>query len=86
MLHQGIGLQLSLIGKQPLVHLPSFSLFLRTPERLGSFAGLLVNRLERKVARDIFELSGRNVCLFNLWQRLTDVAGTEGSLVVGEFD
>jgi hypothetical protein len=45
-----------------------------------------MNGLEWKVTRDIFELSGCNVLLLDLWQRLTDVAGTEGSLVVGEVD
>ena len=86
MLLQRLGLQLLLIGEQALVHLPAFPLIVGTPKRLGGFAGKFVNRLQREVARHIFELPRRNVFLLELWQRLTDVSGTEGSLVVGEFD
>src|SRR3989442_881250 len=86
MLLQRLGLQLLLIGEQALVHLLAFPLIVGTPKRLGGFAGKFVNRLQREVARHIFELPRRNVILLELGQRLTDVSGTEGSLVVGEFD
>jgi hypothetical protein len=83
---QRLGLQLLLMGEQAVVHRLAFPLFIGTPERLGGFAGKLMNRLQGKVAGDIAELPRRNVCLLELWQRLTDVSGTEGSLVIGEFD
>jgi hypothetical protein len=45
-----------------------------------------VDHFQREVARHIFELPRRNVFLLELWQRLTDVATTEGSLVISELD
>ena len=83
---QRLGLKLLLRGEQAFVHLPAFPLLVRTPKRLGSFAGQLVDILQRKILGDILQLSGLNVFFRKLWQRLTDVSGTEGSLVVGEFD
>lgn len=86
MLLQRLGLQQLLIVEQALVHRLAFALVVGTPKRLRGFAGKLVNRLQREVARHIFELPRRNVFFLDLWQRLTDVSATEGSLVVGEFD
>jgi hypothetical protein len=86
MLHQRLGLQQLLIVEQAFVHRLAFPLVVGTPKRLGGFAGKRVNRLQRKVARHIFELPRRNVRFLDLWQRLTDVSATEGSLVVSEFD
>ena len=86
MLLQGLGLQLLLIGEQAVVHRPAFALLIGTPKGLRGFAGKRVDRLQREVARHIFELPRRNVLFLELWQRLTDVSATEGSLVVGEFD
>ena len=86
MLLQRLGLQLLLIGEQLVMHRPAFPLFVGTPKRLGGFAGKRVDRLQREVARHIFELPRRNIFFLELWQRLTDVSATEGSLVVGEFD
>jgi len=75
-----------LMGEQAVMHFPAFALFVRTPKRLGGFAGQLVDILQREILGDIFQLPGLNVCLRKLGQRLTDVSGTEGSLVVGEVD
>src|SRR5438874_7755792 len=86
MLRQRLGLQQLLIVEQALVHRLAFSLVVGTPKRLGGFAGKRVDRLQREVARHIFELPRRNVRFLELWQRLTDVSATEGSLVVSEFD
>ncbi len=86
MLLQRLGLQLLLIVEQALVHRLAFPLVVGTPKRLGGFAGKRVHGLQREVARHIFELPRRNVFFLELWQRLTDVSATEGSLVVGEFD
>ena len=86
MLLQRLGLQQQLIVEQALVHCLAFSLVVGTPKRLRGFAGKGVDRLQREVARHIFELPRCNVFFFELWQRLTDVSATEGSLVVGEFD
>ena len=86
MLLQRFGLQLLLIGEQLVMHRPAFPLFVGTPKRLGGFAGKLVNRLQREVARHILQLARLNVFFLELWQRLTDVSGTEGSLVVGACD
>ena len=84
--HQRLGLELLLMGEQAVMHFPAFALFVRTPKRLGGFAGQLVDILQREILGDIFQLPGLNVCLRKLGQRLTDVSGTEGSLVVGEVD
>lgn len=86
MVPQRLGLQLLLIGEQAVVHVPAFALLVGTPIRLGGFASKLVDRLQGKVAGDIAQLPRRNVFFLQLGQRLTDVSGTEGSLVVGEFD
>jgi len=86
MLLQCLRLQQLLIVEQALVHRLAFPLVVGTPKRLGGFAGKRVDRLQREVARHIFELPRHNVFFLELWQRLTDVSATEGSLVVGEFD
>jgi len=86
MLLQGLGLQQLLIVEQALVHRLAFPLVVGTPKCLGGFAGKRVDRLQREVARHILELPRHNVLFLELWQRLTDVSATEGSLVVGEFD
>ena len=65
---------------------PPFPLVVGTPKRLGGFASKLVDGLQREIASHIFELPRLNVYFLELWQRLTDVSATEGSLVVGEFD
>ena len=83
---QRLGLELLLLDKQAVMHLPAFALLVRTPERLRGFAGQLVHILQRKILGDILQLSGLNVFFCKLWQRLTDVSGTEGSLIVSEFD
>jgi hypothetical protein len=83
---QRLGLELLLLGKQAVMHLPAFALLVRAPERLRGFAGQLVHILQRKILGDILQLSGLNVFFCKLWQRLTDVSGTEGSLIVREFD
>ena len=75
-----------MIVEQALVHRLAFPLVVGTPKCLGGFAGKRVDRLQREVARHILELPRRNVLFLELWQRLTDVSATEGSLVVGEFD
>ena len=83
---QRLGLELLLLDKQAVMHLPAFALLVRTPERLRGFAGQLVHILQRKILSDILQLSGLNVFFCKLWQRLTDVSGTERSLIVSEFD
>ena len=85
-LPQRLGLELLLIGEQAVVHLAAFPLCAGTPKRLGGFAGQRVDRLQREGARHLCELARRNGGLLKLGQRLTDVSGTEGSLVVGAFD
>ena len=75
-----------MILKEPSVHLPVLSLVSRTVGGLRRLEGILVDRLQGKVADDVFELAGLDIVLLDLWQRLTDVAGAEGSLVVGEVD
>jgi hypothetical protein len=83
---QCLWLQLLLIGEQAAVHVPAFPLFVGTPKRLGGFASQLVNILQGEVPGDIAQLPRLNVFFRKLWQRLTDVSGTEGSLIVGEVD
>ena len=45
-----------------------------------------MDRIQWEVTRHIFQLPRLNVLFLKLWQRLTDVSGTEGSLVIGELD
>src|SRR5262249_31927247 len=68
------------------MHFPAFLLLVCTPNRLGGFAGKLVDTLQGEILGNISQLSCLNVFFRKLWQRLTDVSGTEGSLIVSEFD
>ena len=68
------------------MHLPEFSLFACAVGCLGGLECLFVDRFQGKVAGDIFQLAGLDVLAVDLGQRLTDVAGAEGSLVIGEVD
>jgi len=68
------------------MHLPEFCLFACAVGCLGGFECLFVDRFQRKVADDILQLSGLDILPLDLGQRLTDVAGAEGSLVIGEID
>src|SRR3972149_6919246 len=68
------------------MHLPEFSLVACAVGRLGRFESIFVDRLQGKVTDDIFQLAGLDVLAVDLGQRLTDVAGAEGSLVIGEVD
>ena len=45
-----------------------------------------MDTLQREILGHILQQACLNVFFRKLWQRLTDVSGTEGSLVVGEFD
>src|SRR5713101_829196 len=75
-----------LIGKEPLMHLPKFSLFASAAGRLCRLESVLMNRFQGKVTDDILELPSANILLLDLWPRLTDVSPTEGSLEVSEFN
>ena len=52
----------------------------------GCLEGLLVNRFQRQVHEDIFDLAGGYIVGFNLWDRRTDVSAAIRSLVVRELD
>ena len=80
------GLELTLVGKQPTVHLPELALVAGAVRSLGRFEGEPVDRLEREVEGRVAELARLYVLLFDLRVRLTDVSGAERSLVVGELD
>src|SRR5262245_6547520 len=83
---QRFWLQLLLIGEQAVMHVRAFALLVGTPIRLGGFASKLVDRVQWEVAGDVAELPRLNVFFLQFGQRLTDVSGTEGSLVIGELD
>ena len=80
------GLELLLVGEQPIVHLPVLSLLAGASSRLRGLEGVFVDRFQRVVPPDVLQFPGGDVFLVDLRGRLTDVPGTEGSLVVGEFD
>lgn len=80
------GLELALVAKQPSVHFPELALILRA---MGGFRGLegrFVHGFEGQVEHRITQFAGLDICLGELWVRLTDVTTTERSLVVGELD
>src|SRR5688500_2373788 len=69
--------QCPLIGEQPIVHLPEFTLLARTTGCLVGFERLLMDRLQRKVAENILQFAGRNVIAFKLRDRFFDMARAE---------
>jgi len=68
------------------MHLPVFPLVARAVRGLGRLEGVSVDRFQGEVPGDILQLAGFDVLLLDLGQRLTDVPGAEGSLVIGEVD
>ena len=76
----------SLVLEQGRMHLPEFPLLSCAVSRLGRLERIPVDRLQRKVADDILELSCLDVVALDLWQRLTDVSRAEWSLVIGKID
>jgi hypothetical protein len=68
------------------MHFPELPLVACTICRLCSLEGILVNRFQREVEKDILYLALFDIFTFDLRERLTDVIGAEGSLKVGEFD
>ncbi len=71
-----------MIGIEPVVHLPIFSLLACAVGRLVRFECLWMDRFYGKISDDVLNLTGFDVILFDLGQRRTDVPGTKGSLVV----
>lgn len=64
------------------MHLPEFALLTRT---LGSFSSLLrlrMDRVQRKVPKDVSNLTRVDVGFTDLRERLTDVSGAVRSLEV----
>lgn len=53
-----------LIGKEPVVHLPVLSLLSGAVGRLVRLECLGMDRLDGKVAEDVFDLAGRDVFAF----------------------
>ena len=80
------GTQCLLIGKKAGMHLPETVLLTGAPSGLMRFESLWVDRLDGKVSENIPELAGPDVVPFKLWERVSDMTSTEGTLVVGEFD
>ncbi len=72
--------------EETLIHLPILALLMSTMGRLGGFESQRVNAFQRQIQGNITQLTGTDILFSDLWIRLTDVAGTEGSLVIGEFD
>ena len=68
------------------MHLPELPLLASAAAGLGGFEGVLVDRFQGKVAKDIFDLPSADIVLLDLGHRLTDVPRAEGSLEIGEFD
>lgn len=85
MSHQVIRIQRILMRKELCVHLPEFALLTRAMGRLGSLYRLGMHG-QRKIPHHIFDLPSVDVILHQLRQRLTDVATTEGSLIIGKVD
>jgi len=57
----------TLIGKEPRVHLPIFPLIASTVSSLGCAKGVLMNRFQREVEDDVFDLASADIVFFDLW-------------------
>ena len=56
-----------LIRKEPRVHLPIFSLVTSAVSGLGCSKGVLMNRLQREIEDDVFNLASADIVFFDLW-------------------
>ncbi len=70
------------MSKETVVHLPIISLVSGAVGRFVCLQSVGMDRFNRKVVNNVFDLSGFDVVFFDLRQRLTDVPGTERSLIV----
>ncbi len=75
-----------MVGKEPGVHLPVFTLLGGAVGGLGHFESIGVKLLNRKIPENVLDLARLNVLLLDPGQRLTDVPGAKRSLVVREID
>jgi len=75
-----------LIRKETIVHLPELVLVACAAGRLGRLECVFMDGFQGEIQDDIFHLAGLDVLVLDLGQRLTDVPGAEGSLVIREID
>ena len=64
------------------MHLPEFALLTRTLGSFSSFLRLRMDRVQRKVPKDVSNLTRVDVGFTDLRERLTDVSGAVRSLKV----
>src|SRR5688500_15471771 len=75
-----------LVGEQPRVHLPEFSLFRGTGGCFMGSKGQWMNTLDRKISKHVTDFASAHISLFDFRERITCMARAEGTLIVGELD
>src|SRR5216683_7246819 len=85
MLRKISGGDVLLIGEQPVVHFPEFSLLACTMRGFGGFLGVLM-KFERIVTPDVLDLARVDVVPDDLRICVLVIAGAEGTLEIGELD
>ena len=82
LLYQMLRVQLTLVGEQPIVHLPVLASLAGAARRFRCLGGLRVNLLEREVTEGIAHLSGIHVILDQLRHGLLSMTLAERTLVI----